>query len=125
MSDRYNYLSVTELPILRAWGWEVSLMFGAMPYQVGSSLQHKDYRDVDIRVMLDDERYNDLAATGVDLYYLNLSVSLWGQKVTSLPIDFQVQRITEANSDYNFPRNPCGINPKAFQQTRKDANEIA
>lgn len=117
--DRNNYLSVTELPLLRAWGSEVKLMFNAMPYQVGSSLVRKDWRDVDVRLMLDGEHYDALLASGVDIYYLNLSVSLWGQRVTGLPIDFQVQDAHSADIDYGDERrDPCGISPKAHQDSR-------
>lgn len=118
MSDRNNYLSVTELPLLRSWGYEVKLAFGEMPYQVGSSLVRKDWRDVDVRVMLDAERYDALVASGVDLYYLNLAVSLWGQRVTGLPIDFQVQDAESANKDYDGRRDPCGMGPKLHQESR-------
>lgn len=120
MSERNNYLSVSELPLLRAWASEVKLMFGSMPYQVGSSLVRKDWRDVDVRVMLDKDEYDALVESGVDLYYLNLSVSLWGQKVTGLPIDFQVQDGHSADQDYGDQRrDPCGIGPRAHQDSRR------
>lgn len=124
--DRHNYLSVSELPILRAWGHEVKLMFrGEMPYQVGSSLLRKDWRDVDVRVMLDAEQYDALVAAGVDIYYLNLAVSLWGQKVTGLPIDFQVQDAHSANLDYpDSRRDPIGIGSDIHQSSR-DAHQAA
>jgi hypothetical protein len=116
---RHNYLSVTELPLLRAWGHEVKLMFGEMPYQVGSSLTRRGWRDVDVRLMLDMEKYDSLLASGIDIYYLNLSVSLWGQRMTGLPIDFQVQDAFSADIDYDGERrDPCGINPKALQDSR-------
>lgn len=118
---RSNYLNVSELPLLRTWGAEVKLMFDEMPYQVGSSLIRKDWRDVDVRVMLDHESYDALVESGVDIYYLNLAVSLWGQKVTGLPIDFQVQDADSANADYGTgQRNPCGISPRSLQKSRRD-----
>lgn len=119
MAERTNYLSVTELPLLRAWGDQVRLMFwGTMPYQVGSSLLRPDWRDVDVRLML-DAGYVALHHGVLDVYYLNLSVSLWGQKVTGLPIDFQVQDLHSANIDYpDLRRDPIGIGAEIHQTSR-------
>jgi len=39
-----------------------------------------------------------LAAT-VDLRHLALTLSLWGQRVTGLPIDCQMQTLTESSAE--------------------------
>jgi hypothetical protein len=40
---------------------------------------------------------------------VNRAISTWGQRETGLPIDFQVQRQTEANRDFGgCIRNPLG-----------------
>jgi len=68
-------------------------------YHVGGSLTDPNYHDVDIRLILPDDvyaaRYDD-----VKRKYLNLAVRLWGQRVTGLPIDFQIQPQTLANERY-------------------------
>lgn len=115
MTDRINHLLVSDMVILRSWGQELRLMFDAMPYLVGSALQRPDYRDVDVRLMLSDDRYDALAATGVRLSRLNLAVSVWGQKVTGLPIDFQVQRVSDANDEFGGPRDPIGIDARRLE----------
>lgn len=108
---RAYYLIVSEVELLRTWGREVRTMFDAMPYHVGSSLYKSDYRDVDVRLILDDDAVLDLG-TRLNLPRLNLAVSLWGQKVTGLPIDFQIQPRTEANEytpQTGHYRNPIGM----------------
>ena len=107
-------LLVSQTELLRAWGRDLYRMFGAMPYHVGSSLTTQTFRDVDVRTMLRDDLFDDLAAR-VHLTYLHTTVSLWGQQVTGLPIDFQIQRQSEANAEYGRrPRNPIGLSADAL-----------
>jgi hypothetical protein len=67
------------------------------------------------RLLLDDAAFDELAER-IHLGLLNHTVSLWGQQVTGLPIDFQVQRQTDANEDYptraGHWRNPIGIDAR-------------
>lgn len=79
-----------------------------MPYLVGSALTSPNWRDIDVRVLLPDRTYDDLATLIVPSQ-LNLVMSLWGQKVTSLPIDFQLQRRKEANEEFKGRRHPIGM----------------
>lgn len=81
--------------------------FGVTPYLVGSCLRKKTFRDVDVRIMLEDEHY-DRIIERIELRDLNLMLSLWGQKVTGLPIDCQIQHTTSANADFNGRRHPLG-----------------
>jgi len=114
MSDRKrgNYLSVTQVVALRDWAQGVHRMFpkDSPVYQVGSTLHRLDWRDVDVRLLMADKRYDRLVAT-LDVGRLNYSVSLWGQQVTGLPIDFQVQRRTEANAEFPAWRKSAWRNP--------------
>jgi hypothetical protein len=81
--------------------------FGEVPYQVGSSLETTTWRDVDVRVMLDDETY---AAMGFgDPVYshhnakwvaFTLAFSALGREMTGLPVDFQIQQTTRANEQF-------------------------
>lgn len=89
----------------------VQLFNGEMCYHVGSSLSldpSPTYRDVDIRTMLDSKDFKVLASV-VDIDRLNLAVSLWGQRATGLPIDFQIQDTLYANEHHSGPRSAVGI----------------
>lgn len=115
MTEYRPHLTVPDIVLLRSWGRDVYLMFGEMPYNVGSSLDSyldrtkPGYRDVDVRVMLDAERWAAFADPTFRRY-LHLAVSLWGRQVTGLPIDFQVQLVTEANDEFGHrPRNPIAL----------------
>lgn len=61
---------------------------------VGSSLVRDDYRDVDIRIIAEDEKVRTLRAI-LDLDDLHMLLSRWGQQVTGLPIDCQLQERSE------------------------------
>lgn len=106
---RATYLLQSQIAELEAWGLRLRTMFmHEMPYLVGSSLYVPTWRDVDVRVMLEDERYDILASLVVPSQ-LNLAVSVWGQKVTGLPIDFQIQRTSEANAEFHGGRHPIAM----------------
>lgn len=110
---RATYLHITDLRLLQNWGSTLRSAFAddaghAMPYLVGSALDRPDYRDVDVRLMLDDEAFDRLESL-VSIQAFNLAFSLWGQRATGLPIDFQVQRTTEANEEFQGRRNPIGM----------------
>jgi len=74
-------------------------------YLVGSSRERRDYRDVDVRLILSDKEYDHLFR-GPDGWLnplwslLCTSLSLWLKQQTDLPIDFQIQRQTQANADH-------------------------
>ncbi len=86
--------------------------FGEMPYHVGSSLTQKTgWRDVDIRVILDDEEFarlfGDCGAHPMNEKWAAfcLAFAVLGREMTGLPIDFQVQPRTEANNLFDGPRS--------------------
>lgn len=107
--SRSSYLHVTEQRRLRDWAQAVRRMFNdEMPYQVGSSLQRADWRDIDVRLMLAPEKFAALAGI-VNLPDIQLAVSLWGQATTGLPIDFQVQDRDQANAEFDGQRDAIGI----------------
>jgi hypothetical protein len=91
-------------------------------YLVGSSCERRDYRDVDVRFIMGDADYDRLfRAGGVDpgrdvggwlnpLWSLMCtSISLWLSQQTGLPIDFQIQRQTQANAQHGGQRHALGI----------------
>lgn len=100
----------SEQQLLRDFAPLVRELFnGEMCYQVGSSM-HKDkqHRDIDLRVMLEPKEFKKLQKL-VNVDRLNMAVSLWGQKVTGLPIDFQVQDQDYANEHHTGYRSAVGI----------------
>lgn len=90
-------------------------LFGGFngPYLVGS-VQERTARadsDVDLRLILADDDYDALMAGTPDGYatLLDLALSAYVRDLTGLPIDFQVQRQTEANERHGGKqRNPLG-----------------
>lgn len=86
--------------------------FGHVPYHVGSSLTSKQWRDVDVRLMLPDdeftERFGRVQSSEVNpkLAAVTLAFAALGKAMTGLPVDFQIQPLTWANEHYSGPRNP-------------------
>jgi hypothetical protein len=97
---------------LTKFGVIVRDYFGHVPYQVGSSLDRKDWRDVDVRLILPDEefaeRFGDIfrsSETDPRLAAITLAFAALGQQMTGLPIDFQIQPQSHANKVYPGPRS--------------------
>ena len=93
---------------LHRFGAYLNAMFGAHAYHVGSSLEKKDgWRDVDVRVILPDEVWDAMELGDPVNPHSNtkwvaycLALSSFGKDLTGLPIDFQLQRQTEANAQF-------------------------
>lgn len=90
--------------------------FDDCPYLVGSALVKRDYRDVDVRLILDDAKFDRLfpgaftAPRYHPLWSLMCStISDWLARQSGLPVDFQIQRRTEANTQYPGQRHALGI----------------
>ena len=73
----------------------VGRAFDSTPYLVGSALDRADYRDVDVRVILDDDAYAAMFRGRVPgkvqplWSLLCSSISMQLGHITGLPIDFQ------------------------------------
>lgn len=85
-------------------------------YQVGSSLERPDWRDIDLRYILPDEEFAKLFPNAEDHWeqdprwlLLTVSISGWLSKQTGLPVDFQFQPQTHANARHKGPRNAYGM----------------
>ena len=114
MSDRASWLTTSQnysLEVACRSAQEAFIGIGYGLYHVGSSLERADWRDVDLRVIAYDRVYDQLfGGNKALLYFLNAAVSEWIGARTGLPIDFQIQRQTDANLEFKGrPRNAVGI----------------
>lgn len=98
--------------------------FGETAYLVGTAATGKTWRDVDVRLMLDDAEFDAMfpgyaAAHQQDPKWTLLcaAVSELGKRMTTLPIDFQFQRCTNANKAYPGVRNPLFLCPVTTAST--------
>lgn len=98
------------------FGQVVKDAFLAQPYLVGSATRGKQWRDVDVRVMLPPRTFRRLfgdprhASLNPRWRSVCWAYSLLGKEMTGLPIDFQAQEVDRANEV--FPggfRQPLGI----------------
>lgn len=74
-------------------------------YLVGSVLEKPDWRDVDIRMILEDDDFDNDFGNELLWETFCYAVTAWLRAETGLPIDFQVQRQTEANTNHKGIRN--------------------
>src|SRR5436190_14742239 len=106
--------------LLEEFGSQVWAAFGHPPCLVGSVLQTTDWRDVDVRVILPDEEYEEMGlgepAENQQRFNgkwvsLCLAYSALGKQMTGLPIDFQIQQRTFANANHQGGRSSLGHIP--------------
>ena len=93
----------------------ISECFGGFsgPYLVGSQQERTagPGSDVDLRLILPDDEYDALFAGAPKGFatLLDFALAAYVRELTGLPIDFQVQRMTEANAKHaGLQRNPLG-----------------
>src|SRR6266404_3570266 len=110
------YVGMPAAMLLEEFGSQVWSAFGEPPYLVGSATFYKSWRDVDVRLILDDAVYESLGLGGPRDGHRNgkwvslcLAYSALGKSLTGLPIDFQIQQRTFANERYKGPRCAIGI----------------
>jgi hypothetical protein len=93
--------------LVDAFDWSV--------YQVGSSLRRRDWHDIDVRCILDDDEFARMFPgeepgkswrENPRLALLNAALSEWMQARTGLPVDFQFQQQTAANAEFSGPEHP-------------------
>jgi hypothetical protein len=80
-------------------------------YLVGTASERQQYRDVDVRFIMTDKKFDRLrkAVGPSGLAFLGIAIGQHIASLTSLPIDFQIQRQTEANHHHGDKRrNPLG-----------------
>ncbi len=113
---------------LDEFGSQVWHAFGSPPYLVGSAMRGKTWRDVDVRLMLDDADYLALGLGDPAYPFHNgkwvslcLAYSALGKAMTGLPIDFQIQQCTRANALYKGRREPLGFVALRIKTFKDDA----
>lgn len=112
---RANYIPATHYFALNHAAVTVNRALGEFGcYLVGSSIEKRDYRDVDVRFIMEDATYDHLFRNEGGpinpLWSLMcVTFSHWLSTQTGLPIDFQIQRQTQANETYSGERQPLGV----------------
>lgn len=96
---------------------QVWAAFGHPPYLVGSALKGKNWRDIDVRLILSDADY-ELQGYGDPLHThanakwvaMTLAFSVLGYQITRLNVDFQIQQQSWANQRFpDEPRSALGL----------------
>lgn len=114
---KWNYVGAPAIFALELACQQVCAAFNGFGcYLVGSVLERPDWRDVDVRFIMSDE---DFAALFPDAkthweqderwLLLTISISERLSKVTGLPIDFQFQPQTHANTVHPKQRHSIGM----------------
>lgn len=102
--------------MLEQFGQIIYETFGHMSYQVGSSLEGKVWRDIDVRLIIPDDEYKAMKLGHPAYTHMNrkwrglvLAFSALGKEMTGLPIDFQIQQQSYANKCYKGQRSALFI----------------
>jgi hypothetical protein len=108
-----SYLSPPDLHRLDWACAPIVAAFGSPPYLVGSCLTRPDFRDIDLRLILNDDELAHMIDNNHKrrlLFNIALSDLIAKSANLSWPIDFQIQSMTEANGNPEHGmRNPMGL----------------
>lgn len=117
---------------LEEFGSQLWSAFGKPAYLVGSALAGKAWRDVDVRLILDDETWAAMELGDPRCDHQNakwnalvLAFSALGRQMTGLPIDFQIQQFTWANATFDGPRSAIGRVPLRYAPATHPPAETA
>jgi hypothetical protein len=105
---RASYLGPYEMFRLDQACKPIAEAFDELPYLVGSVMERPEYRDVDVRLILDDEQYAQLASAA-SVALLNIALTAYLRQSTGLPVDFGIQQQSAANARHTGYRNPLGL----------------
>ena len=117
--------------LLDMFGELVFEAWGEIGYLVGSSQRGESWRDIDVRVMLPLHQWLRFFYPEQDFKQRHLSpgwrahMLAWsklGERMTGLPIDFQVEPINDAPDG---PRNPIGVRRVRMAQRDKEREETS
>ena len=120
--SRATYLLVSDINKLSIFGGELKRMFPAEgvygSFLVGSALEKPEYRDVDVRTIFSDDAFKKLEKV-IDIGAINHLVSVWGQQLTGLPIDYQV--MAASHPDNKGKKHPIDMF-SGYVNGRRDVN---
>jgi hypothetical protein len=102
-TPRVCYVPHPKLFALRMGTSMIEQIMDEFCYMVGSCMERPDYRDVDVRMIVADLRYNFIPEK--ELKLIEQIVSMWLTKISDLPVDFQIQSQSESNKYKDRPRN--------------------
>jgi len=115
--EKFCYVGAPAIFALSQACQDLNRAFGGFGcYLVGSATQRPDWRDVDVRFIMDDEAFDRLFP-GVENHWefdprwmiMTIAISERLSKLTGLPIDFQFQRQSHANKHHTGQRQPLGM----------------
>lgn len=105
-SARVHYLNIWQFAALNDACRPIYRAFERAPYLVGSVLTTRDFRDVDVRLILPDDAFAQLFPAAKDpphsdpLWQLICgSITARLKMATELPIDFQIQTVAAATAE--------------------------
>ncbi len=94
-------LDLASKPIVEAFGPHVYLV-GSVQERTAHALS-----DFDVRLILSDKKYDKLIRSPEQRTMLDLALGAFLRELTGLPVDFQIQRHTQAIAKFgDKPRNP-------------------
>lgn len=117
---KVSYVGAPACFLLEAACQQINAAFdeGFGCYLVGSALERPDWRDIDVRLIMSDEAFDaefpgtrERGIWEFDAKWLLLTVSIsgWLRQQTGLPVDFQFQPQTHANTRHKGQRNALGM----------------
>lgn len=114
--SRMTFLTAAQFSRLNDACIPVRAALGSGPYLVGSATERADFRDVDLRVILPDDEFDQLFAGRELLWSITCqAISHMLADWSALPVDFQIQRRTEANEKYpEGARHPMGMRGRPY-----------
>jgi len=125
-----DYIGAPKVFLLNQACHIINLAYGAFNdpdnygcFLVGSSLVKPDWRDVDIRMIMGDDLFKkEFTESDLRSFQHNAkwslvcsSTSMWLQKFTDLPVDFQIQPQSFANEHFKGQRQAIGFFNKSSE----------
>lgn len=111
--QRGNYLGFHEAETLDSMCGLINKAFGSTCYLVGSATKTKEFRDVDVRLIMADDEFDLLFGNTAKPPLWSVvcnAISVWISDAIKLPVDFQIQKQSRANAIYRGQtRNALGI----------------
>jgi hypothetical protein len=116
LKKKANYIGAPAIFILESACQQINKAFGGKCYLVGSAIQCADWRDIDIRFIMEDNEFANLFPDAgqhweQDIRWLLLTILISKElsKCCGHPVDFQFQPRTHANERHNGPRHALGM----------------